>query len=803
MRIWDTKGRDVINDIDIDDFGEILFSGDQGTITLIVGGGYRVYGVSSGAWLCSGELLQSHNHQLGAHWAHVGSLRFAIGSETDGRFVVDIQELRPSSDPPLFMVESFPVLSQGGIFSFSPVSFHASFVSETKIVILGVRDSRILFQTRATQLFYTPPGQFSSDGRFFACGTSRGEICVWENASADYYLPWTSLKPQMPFRGFSFSPTASSILSWGPGGVQMWHQNDRVSPPLSNEINPYHQGGNHLVAPSAGRAHAATARQEGIVISRRAIIDPGQTCFYFRLAYAHHSTVELLVPEIYPRTQIAGYQRGDRRGCLQGTRETILKEIESWAGDSTRPPIFWLDGRAGTGKSAIAQTIVDRCDTHNKLASSVFCSRDANDRGNPRLIFPTLAIQLAQKNPKARSILVSLLRSNPNVVYESLPNQVEKLIVKLLESANVPAVIIIDALDEWTDSISQSAILSAVKYWIKEIPKVKFLMTSRAGFHLPLFSGLADAFTLHDATQDLVNNDIQLFLKHELSGLAVRNGLTNWPTDGLLDQLRKRADGLFVYAVATVKFLDHWSPIKQCHTILNDPDNTIYEGTVGGVHGGLSLDSLCTSIFRASFGNNDDEDDTVVRSVLATVVLVTHPLPPSAIADLICVEVREVMSILRSIQSLLKLHKDPSQPVYPFHKLLPDLVTSPTRCADERFYISPGKFHSEIALICLKLMNKTFEDNFPPQSHIMDYEVALKYACTSWYIHLTQAREDVTALIPTVCHFLENKIAAWLEVLGILADTAAAVSARDETISWFREVCFNLLKNPQRSSTSK
>lgn len=41
-----------------------------------------------------------------------------------------------------------------------------------------------------------------------------------------------------------------------------------------------------------------------------------------------------------------------------------------------------------------------------------------------------------------------------------------------------------------------------------------------ATFRLPFLSGLAETFALHDTGPDLIDKDIQLFLKHELSGLA-------------------------------------------------------------------------------------------------------------------------------------------------------------------------------------------------------------------------------------------------------------------------------------------
>jgi len=497
--------------------------------------------------------------------------------------------------------------------------------------------------------------------------------------------------------------------------------------------------------------------------------------------------------------QRAGYWSGNQKSCLKGTREGVLHEIRCWAEDFTKPPILWLNGLAGTGKSTIAQTIVEWYDARSQLGSSFFCSRNTSNHGNSCDIFPVLAMQLAQRHGKVRSVLASLLRSNPDVVYESASDQVEKLIVKPLRAVDVPTLIIIDALDEWADDTSRSNVISALERWTKEIPKVKFLVTSRpethilTSFHTPPLGGLAITLALHDITPRLVDNDIRLFFEHELSELAAKNWMRDWPTPEQLDLLCVRSAGLFVYAVATTMFLSNkdTSPREQYAIIARSPDDTIFEGTMG-------LDSLCTSILQASFRENDDEDDALVRSILATVVLVTRPLPPSTITSLTGLEAKEVMSILQSVRSLVRL----DQHVRPFHKLLSDLLTSPTRCMDQRFYISPEKFHPEIALNCLSIMNETLEDSPQPRSHTADRDVecpfeetALGYACTSWHIHLTEARDNISALTPTLRRFLDEKVVGWLKVLGISGAETDPALVLKKTIVWLREVHVNLLQN--------
>ena len=70
-----------------------------------------------------------------------------------------------------------------------------------------------------------------------------------------------------------------------------------------------------------------------------------------------------------------------------------------------------MNGLAGTGKSTIAQTIAERAFADGELGASFFCSRDFGDRSNLQLIFPTIAVQLARKFTKIRSILVPLVQS--------------------------------------------------------------------------------------------------------------------------------------------------------------------------------------------------------------------------------------------------------------------------------------------------------------------------------------------------------------------------------------------------------
>ena len=496
---------------------------------------------------------------------------------------------------------------------------------------------------------------------------------------------------------------------------------------------------------------------------------------------------------------------------MKGTRGAILDEVELWTRGPDKSPVLWLNGLAGTGKSAIAQTIAKRIFADGRLGASFFCSRDFEDRRDLKLIFPTLAVQLAYKYPEFRSAFVSLVRSDPGIAHESLCNQMERLIVQPLMESGISTVIVIDALDECEGHEPASAIMPILGQFISQIPKVKFLLTGRPGrrirekFHIPQMERATDVFVLREVELNRVDSDMRLFFRHEFLELkGRRRGLDDWPTENEIDMLCDRAAGRFVYAVATIKFVDHRSndPREQLDSILQSLECNVYEGrTIFKTT--ATLYSLYMSIFQDGFGKGEPENDTRVRSVLGAVVLATVPLPPSAIAALLDFDVEDVSTLLSSIHSLLILREDVNHPVRPFHKSFPDFIVDPTRCTNQRFRVSPPEHHSGLLMGCLDLMNRKLEKNMckipdavtnsemddlrERAERYIDY--GLRYACESWHKHLVG---DHTARIPEIVSalhlFLEGKFLFWLEVLSVLNGVKNAVRALDATRKWLTGV---------------
>jgi hypothetical protein len=294
---------------------------------------------------------------------------------------------------------------------------------------------------------------------------------------------------------------------------------------------------------------------------------------------------------------------------LQETRTQLLLDIENWAENLNSKRVYWLNGKAGYGKTTISQTFVQRAFASGLLGASFFCSRNQVDRSNLQPIFPTLAFQLAYQFPDFRKHLVHIMRSDPDIGHDSLSNQLKRLIIEPLKHANPHAVIIIDALDECKDENPASAILMLLSEHIDDFPTVKFFVTGRPerpirdGFRLPLLCPHTEVLLLHDLEETSVDEDIRIFLTDGLPKLAAVSGInTNpeplWPAEQDIAALVKKCNGLFIYAYTALKFVSsqYENPKEMLQVIINAPENTRNEAQIG-------VDPLYEQILQESYSN--------------------------------------------------------------------------------------------------------------------------------------------------------------------------------------------------------
>ncbi|TDL14885.1 hypothetical protein BD410DRAFT_733487, partial [Rickenella mellea] len=154
-----------------------------------------------------------------------------------------------------------------------------------------------------------------------------------------------------------------------------------------------------------------------------------------------------------PRVDGAAYnssQRDFKTGCLDGTREYPLSAVHKWV-QSPTPPLFWLNGLAGTGKTTIAHSVAEYYDERGQLGASLFFSRDQQDRRDARQVISTIAYQLGKAYPGVRGPIATAIE-NHNPLHSNSLTQLRRLIIEPLSTlphqSSLPTVVVIDALDE-------------------------------------------------------------------------------------------------------------------------------------------------------------------------------------------------------------------------------------------------------------------------------------------------------------------------------------------------------------------
>lgn len=130
---------------------------------------------------------------------------------------------------------------------------------------------------------------------------------------------------------------------------------------------------------------------------------------------------------------------------------------------------LWLYGPAGSGKSAIAQTIAELCQEAGILAASFFFSRSVPMRNEKTYLIPTLVYQLIFSIPETAEYIFNAINSDATIFSLSLATQVEYLIVRPLKAASlaiigtrVPMLMLIDGMDECGGLNARSSILDAL-----------------------------------------------------------------------------------------------------------------------------------------------------------------------------------------------------------------------------------------------------------------------------------------------------------------------------------------------------
>ena len=390
--------------------------------------------------------------------------------------------------------------------------------------------------------------------------------------------------------------------------------------------------------------------------------------------------------------------------CHPYTRERILQTILNWAESDSCKRILWLSGSAGTGKSAIAQTVSERCKRNDRLAATFFFLRPSSERNTSDRLVATLAYQIALSVPGAKEFIANAVEDDPAIFSKDINSQLFQLIIRPLTLAaqgwdsSQQSLVIIDGLDECIDERQQTDILSAIcsAFVTHELP-LRFLICSRPEHNIQMRFERPD---LQSATarlvvdmDDTITQDIKIFLKAEFSRIHREHCIqeTPWPPAYVIPSLAWRASGQFIYVSTIIKFIDdrHFRPQQRLDMVFG----TLPHGTYSPF---AEIDLLYSRILDAVPASK------VEKALLCLGVIIYHDDYRHSSSDrklmnglafldeLFQLDSGDVDHILRELHSVLDVHAQ----VYIRHKSFSDFLSSKTRSG--RYYIDKEIIWAEI-----------------------------------------------------------------------------------------------------------
>ncbi|KAJ7450399.1 hypothetical protein FB451DRAFT_1146328 [Mycena latifolia] len=370
--------------------------------------------------------------------------------------------------------------------------------------------------------------------------------------------------------------------------------------------------------------------------------------------------------------------------CHPETRTEILDDLYSWViDDDTSYLICWLHGPAGAGKSAVMQTLCQRLHKADRLGGSFFFKRGHTTRGNAKVLFATLAYQLALHCPELNGPISRSAETDPSVMGRGMNVQLRSLILhpwKSLEDAP-PQILLIDGLDECEGLSAQQEILRLIYTANAHHRPLRVLIASRPEPHIREMFEESSLDRLHRSVNiEQAFKDIRIYLHDEFSRIhrqhheTMQHIPTPWPTLDILEDLVNKSSGYFIYAATIIKFIDD-RDFRPTHRLAAVVKNLPTECSTP-FH---ALDELYSQILH----------NTPFQSrFLDILCVIVHGsmlrLSTENIEKLLGLDPGSVKLTFRRLQSLLLVPQDETRSISLHHKSFRDFLIDPNRS---------GKFH--------------------------------------------------------------------------------------------------------------
>ncbi|KAF7350241.1 WD-REPEATS-REGION domain-containing protein [Mycena venus] len=494
--------------------------------------------------------------------------------------------------------------------------------------------------------------------------------------------------------------------------------------------------------------------------------------------------------------------------CMNGTRIAIIQDIIAHLSAPSDPSqrIVMLSGSAGTGKSTIAKTVASiLAEERHILAASFFFSWNYAERREIKSLPLTLAYQLADYDADFKNILLKFLDEDHTGILDADPKlQLQRLVVDLLAQippSHKPWVICLDALDECGQDKGQ-IFLQWLSDNIMKIPAyVCFFLTGRSEVTSYLkhdvLCSLMYKTILDETDKDTVGRDIRRYVEQALDGNSWTTQYPWKPQVYEVDEITRRANGVFVFAATAVRYictgLPRVIPQKSLDFLLKSI---------------ASVDELYFHIISDAIPNPSEVDPHAQESynvsmrILSTILELLEPMDLKELAAFLGLVENTVRKVLISLSAVI--HVPETGAIQIIHLSFREFMTSQkSKLFQEHVEILCGteKQKQELAYKVLQTMQSELKFNICnlPTSYLKNDEMPglqqkldtcipkyIRYCCCFWVDHLAavliNAENSEMAKM-----FLETKCLFWIEVLSLLGMVSIALPALSKFIAWSKD----------------
>jgi hypothetical protein len=352
-----------------------------------------------------------------------------------------------------------------------------------------------------------------------------------------------------------------------------------------------------------------------------------------------------------------------------------------------------------------------------------------------------------------------------------------------LDGNRAAYVLVVDALDECDDDRDMGMVLKLLAD-ARELTaaRLRIILTSRPEITIRYgFSQMADAdhqnFILHNVQGSIVDHDISVFLKSELTAIAQERYLHyDWPGEEVVGQMVQISSGLFIWAATACRF------IREGQRFAAKRLDMIVKGSGSAITAPVKyLNELYTTVLKHSVPSEytDEEKEEachMLRQILGSIAVLSSPLPTSSLVRLLDITIGDVNQTLNDLHSVLDVPRD--RPLRLHHPSFRDFLLNKDRCTDSNYWVDEKQAHQTLANRCLQLMSTylrqdvcgvrlpgklaTSIESTQVEQHL---PVEVQYACLYWIHHLQKS--GVQFLDNYRVHqFLNANLLHWLEALG-------------------------------------